>query len=122
MKPLYQKPYKTKFTISVQKPTDNTIKEEEICEQFHNLAPKVFPEKCLYISNINILYLQKPIEWIGHDYVMKKISEIFPTVLFVLEGDGEDKNDLWIEYFKNGQRQFCQGHVVYDEPNADFFV
>ena len=37
---------------------------------------------------------------------MKKISEAFPTLLFHIEGSGEEVEDLWKERWKNGESEY----------------
>lgn len=38
---------------------------------------------------------------------MVSISKQFPEVLFTLTGYGDQRDDQWIEYFKNGRVQHC---------------
>lgn len=45
------------------------------------------------------------IKWYNHEDDLIAFSEKFPTVLFTLHGAGEEKGDLWVKYFKNGQMQ-----------------
>jgi GH35 family endo-1,4-beta-xylanase len=53
-----------------------------------------------------------------YDYMddMKYLSEQFPDVTFILDGDGEDKDDLWRAYFKNGRAVKVHARITYDRP------
>lgn len=56
--------------------------------------------------------------WYGHQNDMLKLSKIYPDVLFKLEGVGEEFEDIWVKYFKNGKMQVCKAEIVfppYDE-------
>jgi len=59
-------------------------------------------------------------KWYDHQKDMKVLSEKFPTVLFTLNGEGEEGGDLWKEYWLGGKVQVAQARIVYDEfsPNA----
>lgn len=117
-----QKLYKTKFNLSIKLPGNEVIKESKICEELHRMCHFIFWENFLYISNANKLCFDRPISWPEYDFIMKKISLKFPTVLFILEGDGEDKHDIWKNYYQNGQVQQCKGHIVYDEFKPELFT
>lgn len=53
------------------------------------------------------------IKWYSHQEDMKIYSEKHPTVLFKLTGIGEEPDDIWVEYYKNGKMQRCKGEIVY---------
>lgn len=42
------------------------------------------------------------IKWYEHEQDMTNLSLKYPTVLFILDGSGEEKEDLWRKFFKNG--------------------
>ena len=46
-----------------------------------------------------------PAKWHESTEHMTRVSERWPEVLFNLHGDGEDSEDLWVAYFRNGQMQ-----------------
>jgi len=35
---------------------------------------------------------------------------------FMLVGDGDDYDDFWKAYFKNGTWELCYGEITYPEP------
>lgn len=62
--------------------------------------------------------------WNNVDEDMKLLSARFPDVIFKLRGDGEDRDDMWIHYYKGG-RVMNDGLVVtivedaFDESKLD---
>lgn len=60
------------------------------------------------------------LKWYDHDDDMLKLSKMFPDVTFVLYGEGEERDDNWVTYYKNGDSEFCGAQIVYDRPTKDF--
>ncbi|AYK07744.1 hypothetical protein [Brevibacillus laterosporus] len=56
----------------------------------------------------------EPATWYVHEADMVQMSLKFPDILFELTGDGEDTDDLWRKYFKNGKIQRCPAIITYD--------
>lgn len=54
-------------------------------------------------------------KWYDHEEDMKIFSKRFPTIIFKLEGVGEEPGDLWVKYFKNGKMQKCIAIISYEE-------
>lgn len=59
------------------------------------------------------------VKWHEHEEEMKELSKLFPDVVFCLYGEGEEDNDLWYKYFKNGLVQRCPAIITFDEFNED---
>lgn len=57
----------------------------------------------------------EPIKWYENEEDMKKLSAVFPDVLFRLYGEGEESGDLWLCYHKNGKSQHEPAVVSYGE-------
>ncbi len=55
------------------------------------------------------------VKWYDHEKDMKTMSQRYPDVLFILSGDGEESDDFWKEYHKNGKVQRVKGSLVYPE-------
>ena len=54
-------------------------------------------------------------KWYEHHEDMVKLSKRYPTILFTLEGEGEESGDIWIKYFKNGKVQRANAQIVFPE-------
>lgn len=58
-------------------------------------------------------------KWYDHDSDMKKLSERYPTVLFVLTGEGEETGDLWKDWYRSGRGIHVDAEIVFPEPDID---
>jgi hypothetical protein len=57
-------------------------------------------------------------KWYDHEENLKEFSRQYPSVVFVLQGEGEENEDMWIKYFKNGKMQKAEAQITledYDE-------
>jgi hypothetical protein len=99
--------YYTRFNITI---SDNT----DIC----NIV-----ERLRSISGYDWDYCGDKIydfcKWYEHEHDMNLLSKEFPDIVFTVTGDGEESDDLWREYWKNGKVQNANRHIVYDEYNED---
>jgi len=41
--------------------------------------------------------------WYDHQDEMKKVSNNYPDLVFILHGEGEEQGDIWTAYFCNGK-------------------
>ena len=58
-------------------------------------------------------------KWYDHDDDMLALSTRFPDVVFQLYGDGEDSEDRWMTYYKNGRCQVDALHITVEEDPFD---
>ena len=92
--------YYTNYTLSVG--ANNRINESEVEEQLKE------------ISGVPIRIGDNgSCKWYSHEYHMKELSKIYPEITFLLEGEGEDSDDLWQKYFKDGKMQVCKAEIVF---------
>lgn len=56
-------------------------------------------------------------KWYDHDRDMKYYSKKYPKVIFTLLGEGEDSENLWVKYYKNGKVQHEFAIITYPEFN-----
>lgn len=54
-------------------------------------------------------------KWYDHEQDMLLLSARFPNVLFALEGDGEDSDDRWQDYYLGGRVMHGGIEIVYNE-------
>jgi hypothetical protein len=59
-------------------------------------------------------YCNQDMSWYSWNEDIRKFSEKYPDVLFVVDGEGDDTEDLWISYFQNGKNQHVQARIIYD--------
>ena len=45
------------------------------------------------------------IKWCDHQENMIEYSKRHPTVVFKLSGEGEERGDIWTEYYQDGKMQ-----------------
>ncbi len=50
---------------------------------------------------------------------MIRLSKQYPDYVFQLDGDGEESDDFWRTYYKNGKKQEVDVKRVYGEYNPD---
>jgi len=53
--------------------------------------------------------------WFNCDQDMKEYSLKYPELVFTLQGLGEDRDDMWFKYFKNGKMQECPAIITFDK-------
>lgn len=54
-------------------------------------------------------------KWYEYNTDMVALSQQFPELVFLLEGEGEESGDMWKRYYKNGKVQVANAVVTYDE-------
>jgi len=92
--------YNTNYTLSMV--AGNSINKSEVEEQLKE------------ISGVPIkIGWNNACKWYCHEYNMKSLSKIYPETLFLLEGEGEESEDIWQKYFKNGKMQVCKAEIVF---------
>lgn len=53
-------------------------------------------------------------KWYDHETDVKRLSALFPGMLFTLNGEGEESGDIWVKYFLDGKVQVCKAKIVFD--------
>ena len=61
------------------------------------------------------------LKWYDHDKDMIEVSKQFPDITFILYGTGEDNDDIWKAYYKNGEMEGIQARIVFDKPINPLF-
>ena len=55
-------------------------------------------------------------KWYSYEEDITALSTTMPNATFKLHGDGEDEEDKWYMYFKNGESERCSVIMYYPEP------
>lgn len=56
------------------------------------------------------------VKWYEHEDVMTEISKKFPSATFLLQGEGEDRDDQWEQYYLNGEMEACYPEIIWHKP------
>lgn len=103
--------YQTTHTLTIEKGFT-----EEIGKKLDELLEKA---DLLYIfddRDCDTYYPSDSWKWYEHTSDMKKISEeLGNDVLLLLEGEGEENNDVWKEYYRNGKCALYRPKVVWED-------
>ena len=67
-------------------------------------------------------FLYNEMKWYSHQEDMLEVSKLFPDTIFVLHGEGEDHNDLWNEYYCDGEMERVEAEFIYPEPKSPKFA
>lgn len=102
--------YYTKYKLEVF-PHPDKEKELDITDF---LSLKIFGEGAKIRDHWND-YLVEEMKWYDYKHDMLELSKKFPGFVFKLCGEGEESNDLWECYFKNGKSQFCKAKIIYEK-------
>lgn len=57
---------------------------------------------------------QETCKWYEHETELKSFSKKHPQWLFILEGSGEESDDMWKKYFLNGKVQVAKAIVTFE--------
>lgn len=64
----------------------------------------------------------RQVKWYTSNADMKELSKEFCDILFTVYGNGEDDDDLWVAYYKNGfSTEYMRPTIVYPLPMEDEF-
>ncbi len=62
------------------------------------------------------------IKWYDHEEHMKEYSKKYPETVFCLKGEGDENDDIWAKYFKNGKMQVCKAKIIFDDYSENALV
>ena len=54
-------------------------------------------------------------KWYDYTDELREFSKLYPDAILVLYGDGENSDDFWCSYFRNGKVQCTPGRIEFDE-------
>lgn len=73
-----------------------------------------------FYSDENTWHMEET-KWYNHEKDMLKLSKQpeVKDVLFKVDGDGEEKEDIWVKYFKNGKMVEYRPEVIWPKFSED---
>lgn len=109
--------YRTNYVLSIfySGPDSGGPISGEMLEEALKLADEQFTcsQGCLF------LYTEEAIAWYDSHEDMLEFSKKFPDSVFCLHGVGEEDDDRWNAYYKNGKSQMCPVRFEYDEYDEE---
>lgn len=102
--------YYTTFRLSVR--------NGEVTEEMQTKLKEIKPEYFIDHDMEDLLEGGYEAKWYDWEEDLIKLSKAFPTEVFELSGDGEEREDMWRAYFKNGKVQIERAEIrigEYDE-------
>lgn len=114
--------YYTYYTMEARDTKTNAPLSEEmeakICQRLWEIS-----NDAIYNGNSFCDCLGDCLKWYDHADDMLKLSKEFPDVMFMLEGEGEERDDNWRLFVQNGEWELCTANIVYESPrNRKFWV
>lgn len=76
-----------------------------------NWAENISNGYLFYFSKDN--YVSEEAKWYHHEVDCQNFSLKYPNALFTLKGRGEEEDDIWVKYFKNGKMQREEAEIVF---------
>lgn len=64
-------------------------------------------------GNSDIFYTNDIMKWYDVEDDLRALSAAFPAIIFMMEVEGDDRDDNWRLYATNGVIQASKGHIVY---------
>lgn len=60
-------------------------------------------------------------KWYECDNDMAELSKQFPEYIFIVEGDGEEKEDWWIHWWENGYQSNSEAQIIAPEGPCGYY-
>lgn len=104
--------YETKFKLKIHdsSPVPETdYHKAQIVESFYS----AYYDDALFEGNYN--QWTDWMKWYDWQEELLEFSKQFPDIVFELKGSGEEKEDIWDCYFKNGECQYAEAEIILEE-------
>lgn len=59
-------------------------------------------------------------KWYENEEDMLEISALYPDIGFTLYGEGENSDDKWVKYFREGKSYYAEAVITYPPPPKEF--
>lgn len=100
--------YKTHYTLEVLGVDE--LAATKIIADLRDINPEARLAFCSWGGR------EEPVKWPEWQEDMTRFSHDYPDVVFLLWGDGENGDDFWRAYFKNGVCEEQEAEIVYPDP------
>lgn len=115
-------PYLTEYSLTIQSPHPFTAPEvQAIINKLRDASLLGYAfENDSHLPQGNRLdfFPAFPVSWYNSQQDLCILSQAFPAFLFTLTGRGENPDDLWQRYFKNGRVQHEPAIITFSPPDA----
>jgi len=103
--------YYTKYNIDKIQPK---LTKEEHLKIADFICRKLFGESAKIGDDIRD-YLDERMQWYDFEDDITELSLKYPDKLFLFSGEGEEANDVWKKYFKNGKSFSPTKTIIWEE-------
>ena len=110
--------YYTNICMGIH-PEPNQEDELKIMRAVASLMDKV-PEDQIG-DNDALWCLDDAVKWYDRINDMIEVSHRFPEYTFVLDGEGEDSDDIWREFYHNGEWEGIEAQIIFPKPRNPKF-
>lgn len=85
--------YYTKYKLSIEEGMVTTRIKCKACNGEGEIINKI----------VDSLSIDESTKWYEHEEEMIEFSKQYPDTVFKLHGEGEERDDVWEKFFKNGK-------------------
>jgi hypothetical protein len=75
---------------------------------------QVLAEKLAASMGKGKFWEEDAVKWYSHEIDIKNFTVEHKNIVVKLTGDGEDSDDIWVKYFKDGKVQIERAKIAYD--------
>lgn len=110
--------YYTNINMTIS-PEPNQEDELKIMRMIASFVDEVPEER---ISDNHAFWcLCDAVKWYDRIDDMIVVSRRFPEYTFVLDGEGEDSDDIWREFYHNGEWEGIEAQIMFPKPRNPKF-
>jgi len=109
--------YDTYYQIEIQPdPEDYDVNSWKA----QKLEAKLCGDLTLEQHKEQIGFIEENTRWQEMEEEMSAYSLKYPEILFIVHGEGEESQDLWRHYFKNGKSWETRAQIVYEDFKEEY--
>jgi len=109
--------YYTYYTLDVD-PWDMDMNDDDFDREMNLLGTESLNQGMFTVRDL-VYGDGATCKWYEHEAEMLELSKRYPRLLFSLHGWGEDRYDIWSQFFLDGQ---CTKAEMAQVIHADFFL